>query len=800
MLFRNDKKDHRDPSNETVPLLPLRQLIVFPHEIYQILVGRQKSIKALEAAEAAKKPILLAAQKDVRVSEPGPDDIHAVGTLGMVVQLLRLPDGTIRVLLEGKKRARVVRYASQNEFFQVEIEEIEEFCDHTTEVEALMRTVNATFDNYVRVTEKISPETAMSIASVDDPAYLADKLVGHLGLKPEDKQSLLECTTPAERLERILGYMRSELEILEVEKRIRSRVSQQVEKTQKEYYLNEQRRAIEKELGEKDQLKNEIQELESTLRRKKMPAEALEKCEREIKKLKMMSPMSPETTVVRNYLDWLLALPWFEYTEDKLDIKEAERILEEDHYGLEKVKQRIIEYLAVQTLAGKLKGPILCLVGPAGVGKTSLGKSVARAIGRKFVRVSLGGVRDEAEIRGHRRTYVGALPGKVIQCMRKAGSGNPVILFDEVDKMSTDFHGDPSSALLEVLDPEHNCTFNDHYLDCDYDLSRVMFITTANTLERIPRSLQDRLEVIRIAGYLETEKLQIAKRYLLKKQRELNGLKEENIEFSDQTILDIIRYYTREAGVRSLEREIASICRKSAVTVVKNHRNAHVKVSASSLSKYLGPPRFRYGMAETEPQIGVATGLAWTEVGGELLSIEVTILPGRSKLTITGRLGEVMRESALAALSYVRSRSEQFALSPDFYQKIDIHVHIPEGAIPKDGPSAGIALATALVSALCCVPVRNDLAMTGEITLHGRVLPIDGLKEKVLAAHRGGIKTVLLPKENEKEVDEIPQPVLKRVTLSQVEHMDEVLKQALVLPDPDAFFQTKCPESAPFVS
>ena len=545
MLFHNDKKDHRDPSNETVPLLPLRELIVFPHEVYAIFVGRQKSIKALVVAEAAKKPILLAAQKDARVAEPGPDDIHAVGTLGMVVQLLRLPDGTIRVLLEGKKRARVVRYASQNEFFQVEVEEIEESCDHTTEVEALMRTVNATFDNYVRVTEKISPETAMSISSVDDPAYLADKLVGHLGLKPEDKQSLLECTTPAERLERILGYMRSELEILEVEKRIRSRVSQQVEKTQKEYYLNEQRRAIEKELGEKDQLKNEIQELESTLRRKKMPAEALEKCEREIKKLKMMSPMSPETTVVRNYLDWLLALPWFEYTEDKLDIKEAERILEEDHYGLEKVKQRIIEYLAVQTLAGKLKGPILCLVGPAGVGKTSLGKSVARAIGRKFVRVSLGGVRDEAEIRGHRRTYVGALPGKVIQCMRKAGSGNPVILFDEVDKMSTDFHGDPSSALLEVLDPEHNCTFNDHYLDCDYDLSRVMFITTANTLERIPRSLQDRLEVIRIAGYLETEKLQIAKRYLLKKQRELNGLKEENIEFPTR------RFWTSSATTRA---------------------------------------------------------------------------------------------------------------------------------------------------------------------------------------------------------------------------------------------------------
>jgi ATP-dependent Lon protease len=569
--------------------------------------------------------------------------------------------------------------------------------------------------------------------------------------------------------------------------------------TQKEYYLNEQMRAIQKELGEKDEFKDESHELENTLRQKKMPAEAREKCEREIKKLKMMSPMSPEATVVRNYLDWLLALPWFEYTEDKLDIKEAERILEEDHYGLEKVKQRILEYLAVQSLVGQLKGPILCLVGPPGVGKTSLGKSVARATGRKFVRVSLGGVRDEAEICGHRRTYIGALPGKVIQSMRKAGSGNPVLLFDEVDKMSTDFRGDPSSALLEVLDPEQNCTFNDHYLDCDYDLSKVMFITTANTLERIPRSLQDRLEIIRIAGYTETEKLQIAKKYLLKKQCEANGLKEENIEFSDRAILDMIRHYTREAGVRNLEREVASVCRKVAVEVVKTDRNAHVKVSATSLLKFLGPPKFRYGMAETQPQIGVATGLAWTEMGGEILSVEVTIVPGRGKLTITGRLGAVMQESARAALSYVRSRSEQLALSPDFYQKSDIHIHIPEGAIPKDGPSAGITLATALVSALCRVPVRNDLAMTGEITLRGRVLPIGGLKEKVLAAHRGGIKTVLMPKENEKDVDEIPQQVLKNVTLIKVEHMDEVLKHALVLPDPDRFFKSKRPE-APLVS
>jgi ATP-dependent Lon protease len=791
MLFRNDKKDNRDTSNETVPLLPLRELIVFPHEVYPIFVGRQKSIKALEAAEASKKPILLAAQKDARVSEPGPDDIYVVGTLGVVVQLLRLPDGTVKALLEGKKRARIVRYVSQDEYFQVEPEEIEEVCERTTEVEALMRSVNTTFDNYVRLNKKIPPEMVTSIAAVDDPAYLADKLVGHLGIKLEDKQSLLECTNPAERLERILGYMRSELEILEVEKRIRSRVKKQMEKTQKEYYLNEQMRAIQKELGEKDEFKNEIQELEDKLRQKKMPAEAREKCEREIKKLKMMSPMSAEATVVRNYLDWFLALPWFEYTEDKLDIEEAERILEEDHYGLDKVKQRILEYLAVQTLVGQLKGPILCLVGPPGVGKTSLGKSVARATGRKFVRVSLGGVRDEAEIRGHRRTYIGALPGKIIQSMRKAGSGNPVMLLDEVDKMSTDFRGDPSSALLEVLDPEQNCTFNDHYLDCDYDLAKVMFITTANTLERIPRPLQDRMEIIRIPGYTEGEKLQIAKKYLLKKQREANGLKEENIEFSDQAILTIIRHYTREAGVRNVEREIASICRKVAVEVVKSDRNARVRVSASSVAKFLGPPKFRYGIAETEPQIGVATGLAWTELGGELLGVEVTIVPGRGKLTITGQLGEVMQESAQAALSYVRSRSEQFGLASDFYQKIDIHIHIPEGAIPKDGPSAGITLATALVSALCRVQVKNDLAMTGEITLRGRVLPIGGLKEKVLAAHRGGIKTVLLPKENEKDIDEIPAQILKGITLIKAEHMDEVLKRALVLADPENFFKPK---------
>jgi ATP-dependent Lon protease len=790
MLFRSDKKDNRDPSQpDSVPLLPLRELIVFPHEVYPIFIGRPKSIKALEVAEAQKKPILLVAQKDAKVADPSPQDIYQVGTLGIVVQLLRLQDGTVKALVEGKKRARIVRYLNHDDYFLVDAEQIEEVCDRSTEIEALVRTVNSTFDQYVRLNKKIPPEMVTSIAAIDDPSFLADKLVGHLSIKLEDKQALLECINPAERLEKILGYMRSELEILEVEKRIRSRVKKQFEKTQKEYYLNEQMRAIQKELGEKDEFKNEIQELEEKLRQKKMPAEAREKCEREIKKLKMMSPMSAEATVVRNYLDWFLALPWMEYTEDKLDITEAERILEEDHYGLDKVKQRILEYLAVQTLVGQMKGPILCLVGPPGVGKTSLGKSIARSTGRKFVRVSLGGVRDEAEIRGHRRTYIGALPGKIIQSMRKAGSGNPVMLLDEVDKMSTDFRGDPSSALLEVLDPEQNCGFADHYLDCDYDLSKVMFITTANTMERIPRPLQDRMEIIRIPGYTETEKLQIAKRYLIRKQREANGLKGDNIEFSDKSLLGIIRRYTREAGVRNLEREIASICRKVAVEVVKTDRNSHVRVTSSSLGKFLGPPKFRYGTAERQPQVGVATGLAWTELGGELLGVEVTIVPGRGKLTVTGQLGEVMQESAQAALSYVRSRAESFGLEPSFYQKLDIHIHIPEGAIPKDGPSAGITLATALVSALTHVQVRNDLAMTGEITLRGRVLPIGGLKEKVFAAHRGGIKTVLIPKENEKDIEEIPQQILKNISLVTVEHMDEVLRHALVLSDPDEFFK-----------
>jgi ATP-dependent Lon protease len=796
MLFRNESKKDPGGSDDPrgglrVPLLPLRDIIVFPHMVVPLFVGRQKSIRALEEAMNRQKFILLAAQKDAKTNEPAEADIYRVGTLGTVVQLLRLPDGTVKVLVEGKKRARIQRYVQNPDFFLVEVDEIEEATQGSTEIEALCRSVNSTFENYVKLNKKIPPEMIMSVASITDPARLADTIVAHLGIRLEDKQALLEAIEPAQRLEKVLGFMRSEIEILEVEKRIRTRVKKQMEKTQKEYYLNEQMRAIQKELGEKDEFKNEIQELEEKIKARKMSPEAQEKAEKELRKLKMMSPMSAEATVVRNYIDWLISLPWSDYTEDKLDIAEAEKVLEDDHYGLEKVKQRILEYLAVQSLVGELKGPILCLVGPPGVGKTSLGKSIARATGRKFVRVSLGGVRDEAEIRGHRRTYIGALPGKIIQSMKKAGSNNPVFLLDEIDKMSTDFRGDPSSALLEVLDPEQNTTFNDHYLDVDYDLSKVVFITTANSLERIPRPLQDRMEIIRIAGYTEIEKLNIAKKYLIPKVRKQNGLQESNIEFSDNSTLGLIRHYTKEAGVRNLERELSSICRKIVVEVVKGDREANFVISSKSLQKYLGPEKFRYGRAEQEQKIGVTTGLAWTDMGGELLATEVAVVPGKGRLTITGRLGEVMQESAQAAMSYVRSRADDLGLERDFYQKVDIHIHVPEGATPKDGPSAGITLAASLVSALTKIPVRCDLAMTGEVTLRGNVLPIGGLKEKVLAAHRGGIKHVLIPAENEKDISEIPASILKGVSIELVHHMDEVLRKALALEDPESFLKKK---------
>jgi ATP-dependent Lon protease len=791
MLFRNEKKDDKEPAGGSMrmPLLPLRDIVVFPHMVVPLFVGRQRSIKALEEATQKQGPIFLSSQKDAKTNEPTEDDIYKIGTLGTVVQMLKLPDGTVKVLIEGKKRAQIARFVSHPDFFMVEVDEAREVVERNTEIEALTREVHTTFENYVKLKKKIPPEMVMSVSSIDDPGRLADTIVAHLGIKIEERQNLLETFNAAERLEKVLAHMRAEIEILEVERRIRSRVKKQMERSQKEYYLNEQMRAIQKELGEKDEFKNEIQEIEEKIKQKKLSAEAKDKVEKELKKLKMMSPMSAEATVVRNYIDWIISLPWNEFTDDKLDINEAEKVLEEDHYGLEKVKERILEYLAVQSLVGKIKGPILCLVGPPGVGKTSLGKSIARATGRKFVRVSLGGVRDEAEIRGHRRTYIGALPGKIVQSMKKAGSSNPVFLMDEVDKMSTDFRGDPSSALLEVLDPEQNTTFNDHYLDLDYDLSKVLFITTANTLDRIPRPLQDRMEIIRIAGYTELEKLSIAKKYLLEKQKEANGLIPDNVTFTDNALLGVIRNYTKEAGVRNLEREIASICRKVAVEVVKKDRNARIQVANNSLHKYLGPIKYRYGKAENEVKIGVTTGLAWTELGGELLATEVTIMPGKGQLIITGKLGDVMQESAQAAMSYVRSRAVEMGLEKDFYQKIDVHIHVPEGAIPKDGPSAGITMATSLVSALIKAPVHNDLAMTGEITLRGTVLPIGGLKEKILAAHRAGIKHVLIPAENEKDIEEIPATVLKSVELSLVAHMDDVLKKALVLDDPDSLFK-----------
>ncbi|OGP82141.1 MAG: endopeptidase La [Deltaproteobacteria bacterium RBG_13_65_10] len=799
MFSKSDDDANATPPGTKVrllPLLPLRDIVVFPHMVVPLFVGREKSIKALDEAMSKQKEILLAAQKKAKTDNPAEDDIFAMGTLGTIIQLLRLPDGTVKVLMEGKKRARIRRFMPQSAYFLVEVEEIAESDEITLEVEALMRSINSTFETYVKLNRKVPPEMLSSVTTLTSPSRLADTIVAHLEIKISDKQRLLEIEDPSRRLEELYALMQSEIEVLQVERRIRSRVKKQMEKTQKEYYLNEQMRAIQKELGDRDEFKNEIQELEEKIKKKKMSKEATTKVKKELRKLKMMSPMSAEATVVRNYIDWILSLPWYEYTEESIDLNESQRVLDEDHYGLEKVKERILEYLAVQSLVKQMKGPILCFVGPPGVGKTSLARSIARSTKRNFVRVSLGGVRDEAEIRGHRRTYIGALPGKVIQCMKKADSSNPVFLLDEVDKMSTDFRGDPSSALLEVLDPEQNHTFNDHYLDLDYDLSRVMFITTANNLHTIPRPLQDRMEIIRIPGYTEHEKLHIAKGFLVKKQLEANGLADKKIYFTENAILDVVRHYTRESGVRSLEREIASVCRKVARELVQSgDPNREIRIGASSVPRYLGVPKFRYGRAEEKDQVGLATGLAWTDVGGELLVTEVAVTPGKGKLTITGKLGDVMQESAQAAMSYIRSRAEQLGLERDFYAKVDIHVHVPEGAVPKDGPSAGITMATAIASALLKIPVRWDLAMTGEITLRGRVLPIGGLKEKILAAHRGGIRRVLIPSENEKDVKDIPVKILKAIDIVLVDHMDEVLRQALVVDNPEAFL--KAPASLP---
>ena len=773
----------------SIALLPLRDIVIFPHMVIPLFVGRGKSINALEHALKTESPIFLMAQRNSKINDPAIEDLYEVGTVAQIVQMLRLPDGTVKVLVEGQWRARIQEVIQTDPFYWVKAERLQMREVRGSEIEALVRAVKEGFNRYARLNKKLSKDLGATVDQVEDADRLADTILSHLTIKLEEKQKLLEAVELDERLERLYAVIQSEVEILEIERKIKNRVKKQMEKSQKDYYLNEQMRAIQKEMGEKDDLRNEIKELEKKIEEKKLSEEAREKVVHELKKLKMMSPMSAEATVVRNYIDWILALPWDEFKEETLDLKESERILDEDHYGLSKPKERILEYLAVQHLVKKIKGPILCLVGPPGVGKTSLGRSIARATGREFVRLSLGGVRDEAEIRGHRRTYIGALPGKIIQSLKKAGSNNPVFLLDEVDKMSADFRGDPASALLEVLDPEQNHTFNDHYLDLDYDLSRIMFITTANTLHSIPPALQDRMEIIRIPGYTEVEKLEIAKGFLVPKQLEANGLIDYKIDFSEGGILTMIRLYTREAGVRNLEREIASICRKVARQILQSpEKNNSVKITSRSIQKYLGVPRFRYGRVEEEERIGLANGLAWTDAGGELLTTEVAVMPGKGKLIVTGKLGDVMQESAHAALSYVRSRSEQLRLEKDFYQKVDIHIHVPEGAIPKDGPSAGITMATAIASALMKLPIRADLAMTGEITLRGRVLPIGGLKEKILAAHRGQIKVVVIPVENKKDIKEIPASIRREVEIYPADHMDEVLLKALISDRPEGLF------------
>ena len=770
------------------PLLALRDVVIFPNVVVPLFVGRDKSIRALEYAMSHQKEIFLSAQKNAKTDDPSPEDIYLFGTLGTVLQLLKLPDGTVKALIEGKERGIIENFLHKKDFFMVEVTKVPTGQEINLETRAVVRTINSNFEEYAKLNNKIGPEIASTVTSIEDPARLCDTIAGHLPLSVSEKQELLEIEGLNLRLEKLFEALSKEIDVLRLEHRLRTRVKKQMEKTQKDYYLNEQMRAIQKEMGTKDDFKAELDELGKKIKRKRLSKEANARVKQEFKKLKMMSPMSAEAAVVRNYIDWILALPWYNRTKDKPDIEEAEIILDEDHYGLEKPKERILEYLAVQSLTKKIKGPILCLVGPPGVGKTSIAKSVARATGRNFVRLSLGGVRDEAEIRGHRRTYIGAMPGKIIQFLKKAKTNNPVFCLDEVDKMSTDFRGDPSAALLEVLDPEQNWAFNDHYLDLDYDLSDIFFITTANNLPNIPPPLQDRMEIIRLPGYTELEKLNIAKQFLVKKQVRENGLKEENISFTDKAILTIIRNYTREAGVRNLEREISSICRKVAREVVKLGKDTKISVKAQSIHKYLGVYKFHYGRTEEKDAVGVTTGLAWTNVGGELLQTEATIMPGKGNLALTGKLGDVMQESAQAALSYVRSRAKQLRLPDNFYEKIDIHIHVPEGAIPKDGPSAGITLATSIVSTLTRRPVNRDIAMTGEITLRGRVLPIGGLKEKILAAHRGHVTKVLIPFENKKDIEEIPRKVLKKVELVLVKHMDDVLKEALVLKEGEALF------------
>lgn len=875
---RSESRSEKDRKSVSVkvPLLPLRDVIIFPHMVVPLFVGREKSINALEDCVNRKLDLFLVAQRQATTVSPGEKDIFTVGTLGTILQILRLPDNTVKVLIEGKKRARILEYQENDRIIEAEVEELVDVFESTVELEALVRSLKATFENYVKLNKRIPPEMLMSVNSIEDPSRLADLVVAHMNLKLEDKQEILEIQDPSKRLEKLLHLMQGEIEILQVERRIRSRVKKQMERSQKEYYLNEQMQAIQKELGEKDEFKAELQAIEKQIRSKSMSKEAKEKATRELKKLRMMSPMSAEATVVRNYIDWLMCLPWSESTHDRNDIKVAESVLEEDHYGLEEVKERILEYLAVRVLTSNSKGQILCFVGPPGVGKTSLAKSIARSLNKKFVRCSLGGVRDEAEIRGHRRTYVGALPGKIIQSLKKAGSANPVFLLDEVDKMSTDFRGDPSSALLEVLDPEQNLAFGDHYLEVDYDLSKIMFVLTANSLYTIPRPLLDRMEVISISGYTEVEKFNIVRKYLISKQMAAHGLQDSDIEIADSAVHGVIRNYTREAGVRSLERMVATICRKVAKKIV-TRRNAEEAIAgsasvletgdfakgilaketskeslnenlrdlskeplslkeslkeASSISKsrsksaaakaassaslsrdkaateaaqaknkifvtdadleeMLGPPKYTTNKAEEQNEIGLTNGLAYTEAGGDMLQIEVSVVSGKGQVKITGKLGEVMQESAATAMSYVRSRASLLGLDKDFYQNIDIHLHVPEGAVPKDGPSAGITMTTAITSALTKIPVKREVAMTGEVTLRGRVLPIGGLKEKLLAAKIGNIKTVIIPKGNVPDLKKIPEEIKSGMTIVPVEHVDEVLRLALDLANPEEFLVRK---------
>jgi ATP-dependent Lon protease len=794
-------KRKRDPDETTLPLLPLRNLVLFPQQVIPLIVGREKSIRALREANSAGGQLFLVSQRDPRVAEPGQDNLHEVGCIGQIMQVLKLPDGTMKALIEGQERARIARFVSTDPLMEVALE-LPEVPEADPEVvEPLIRSVRGAFEEYQKLNKGLAPEALVSVGSVDDPGQLSDMLAFRLGLKTEDQQSLLEEVAPDVRLKRLLEYIQAEIEILQVERKIKTRVKKQVERSQKEYYLNERMQAIQKELGDKDEFKSELDELEQQIQDKQLPDEGRERLQRELRKLKMMSPMAAEATVTRNYIDWVLALPWGTHTEENHDIDKAQGVLDEDHYGLRKVKSRITEYLAVSSLVkqrdDRMRGPILCLVGPPGVGKTSVARSIARATGREYVRVALGGVRDEAEIRGHRRTYIGALPGKIMQSLRRVGSSNPVFLLDEIDKMSTDFRGDPSSALLEVLDPEQNHTFSDHYIELDYDLSRVMFVCTANTIHGVPPALIDRLEIIELTGYTEREKLAIAKRFLIPKQLEANGIEERNLTLTREACLGVIQQYTKEAGVRNLEREIATLCRKVARRVVNEGPEFHARITTRSLRSLLGVPRFLQDQTEERDQVGMVKGLAVTPWGGEMLSIEVAIVPGSGKLELTGRLGDWLKESAKAAFTYIRSRADRLGLDPEFQEKHDFHVHYPGNAMKTDGPSAGIAMATALVSALTGIPVSRHIAMTGEITLRGRVLPIGGLKHKTLAALRGGATTVLIPKRNEKDLPDIPKEVSDGLEIICVEHMDEVLPRALALDEPDKLFEAEQVATSP---